>query len=391
MTAHSVLVGGSIADRRINCPASFQEQLKAPPGVTSVYAEHGTAMHEAMAHWLQNPDDDLVGQMFNEHTITQEDVDTLLTPAWDSLVDLQEIYGGGFKVTSLEKRVAFPGIAGAFGTVDVILESPTHFIIGDFKFGAGVYVPCTYDDGAINSQLLFYLAGAAKKLSKKRQMVVAIIQPTFAPGLAHAPVSRETLSEFETTLHKAVALATTPNPPRKRGDWCRFAPCRATCALWTGPLLDLTAIGRPPQTPTASNADWGVFLANAKRLVDSALQYQKEIDAALMEHLMGGGLAPGFSLKKMIKNRKWLEDADLVAAQLKKLGLSEDKIWQKKLQTFAVVDAAAKKLRVTVPDDLRPRPETNDLALTYEGDPQAVDVRNIAVEFSAALKRLSQT
>ena len=125
-----------------------------------------------------------------------------------------------------------------------------------------------------------------------------------------------------------------PNPPRKRGDWCRFAPCRATCRLWTGPLLDLTAIGRPPQTPTASNADWGIFLANAKRLVDSALQYQKEIDAALMEHLKGGGIAPGFALKQQVKNRKWLDDADLVAAQLKKLGLSDDKIWQKKLQTF---------------------------------------------------------
>src|SRR4029077_1046779 len=109
--------------------------------------------------------------------------------------------------------------------------------------------------------------------------------------------------------------------------------------------LDLTAIGRPPVTPTAN--DWGVFLANAKRLVDSALQYQKEIDAALMEHLKGGGLAPGFALKQMVKNRKWLEDADVVAAALKKLGLSDDKIWQKKLQTFAVVDAAAKRLRVT--------------------------------------------
>jgi hypothetical protein len=387
MAAHSVLVGGSIADRRIHCPASFQEQLKAPPGTTSIYADLGTSMHEAMAHWLQNPDDDLVGMTFYEHTITQEDVETLLTPAWDALVELQEIYGGGFKVAHLEKRVSFPGIAGAFGTVDVILESPSYFIIADFKFGAGVFVPCKYEDDTINSQLLFYLAGAAKKLPKKKKMAVAILQPTFAPGLAHAAVSRETLTKFETKLHEAVALATSAKPPRKRGDWCRFAPCRVTCALWTGPLLDLTAIGRPPVTPTAN--DWGVFLANAKRLVDSALQYQKEIDAALMEHLKGGGTAPGFALKQMVKNRKWLEDADVVAAALKKLGLSDDKIWQKKLQTFTVVDAAAKRLRVTVPDDLRPRPETSDLALTYEGDPAAVDVKNLAPEFSAALKRLA--
>jgi hypothetical protein len=71
------------------------------------------------------------------------------------------------------------------------------------------------------------------------------------------------------------------------------------------------------------------------------------------------------------------------------LGLSDDQIWQKKLQTFAVVDAAAKKLRVTVPDNLRPRPESTDLTLTYEGDPSAVDVGKLTAEFSAALKQLS--
>ena len=114
-------------------------------------------MHEAMAHWLQNPDDDLVGQMFNDHVITQEDVDTLLTPAWDSLVDLQEIYGGGFKVTHLEKRVAFPGIAGAFGTVDVILKSrPTSSSpISNSAPASTCRAPTT--TRRLNSQLLFYL------------------------------------------------------------------------------------------------------------------------------------------------------------------------------------------------------------------------------------------
>lgn len=388
MAVHSVLVGGSIAERRIKCPASFTEQLKAPPGTTSDYAEHGTAMHEAMAHWLRNPDEDLVGLIFNDHIVTEEDVDTLLTPAWDALVDLQEKYGGGFRVTHLEKQVRFPGIAGAFGTADAILQSPTHFILADFKFGAGVFVPATYPDGEINSQLLFYLAGAAS-MAKKREMVVAIIQPAFPPGLDHAVVTKQNLVDFETKIHHALALATSPNPPRSRGEHCRFASCKLTCKEWTGPLLNLSAIGRPPVT-LPPNQDWGVWLSIAKRLVDSAIQYQKEIDAALLEHLKGGGSAPGFALKPQVKNRKWLEDVGLVAKQLKRLGLPEDKIWQKKLQTFAVVDATAKKLGVTVPEELRPRPQSNgDLVLTYEGDPNAIDHKTIAVEFSAALKKLA--
>ena len=388
MTTHSMLVGGSIASRRIHCPASFAEALKAPPGVTSIYAEHGTAMHEAMAHWLRNPDDELIGLTFNDHVITAEDVDTLLTPAWDALVELQEQYGGGFQVTHLEKQVQFPGIPGAFGTVDVILQSSTHFILADFKFGAGVQVYCTDPTTAeLNAQLLFYLAGAAK-LAKKRRMVIAIIQPTFEPHLSHATVTDTDLKLFERRLHEAVAKALSANPPRVRGDWCRFASCKMTCSLWTGALLDLSALGRPP-TPIPPNPDWGQWLSAAKRLVDSALAYAKDIDQALIEHLRAGGKAPGFALKQQVKNRKWLDDAEHVAKALKQLGLPEDKIWQRKLQTFSVVDAAAKKLRVEVPETLRPKPPSNDLVLTYEGDPSAVDPKTLTAEFSAALKKLA--
>lgn len=386
MSDHSILVGGSIADRRIHCPASFSEQLRAPPGVTSIYAETGTAMHEAVAHWLRNPDDDLVGLTFNDHTITEHDIDSLLTPAWDALVSLQEEYGGGFKVTHLEKRVAFPGIAGSFGTVDVILQSNTHFIVADFKFGAGVYVPTLYENGELNSQLLFYLSGAAK-LAKKRQMVIAIIQPAFPPGLTHATVTPTQLRAFEAKLHKAVTQATSANPPRARGSWCRFAPCKVTCPLWTGPLLDLTVLGKPP-TPRPQDLDWGAFLAAAKRLTDSALAYKNEIDDALMEHLKSGGKAPGFAIKHVVKNRKWLEDTAHVAKTLKKLGLKDPDIWKKSIQTFAITDKAAKKLNKEIPDELRPRPQSTDYTLTYEGDPQAIDV--LTHEFKTALKTIER-
>lgn len=388
MAAHSTLVGGSNASRRIACPASFQEGLKAPQGTTSSYAEAGTADHEAMAYWLTHPDADPTGMTFNDIVITAEDVDNLLTPAWDALVELQEIYGGGFKITQLEQQVQFPGIPGAFGTVDATLESTTHFMIGDFKFGAGVHVPCVYDDGSLNAQLMFYLSGCRHQ-ARGRTMVIAIVQPTFDPILSHAVVTPEQLNAFEEKLQHAIALALSDHPPRARGEHCRFAACKATCCLWSGPLLDLSMLGKPsPRSPT--DPDWGVFLAAAKRLVDSALAYQKEIDSALMEHLKAGGKAPGFALKPQVKNRKWLDDTAFVAKHLKKLGLPDEKIWQHKLQTFQVTDAAAKKLGVAIPDSLRPRPESADLTLTYEGDPQAVNVIQQRTEFSAALKRLGK-
>jgi hypothetical protein len=388
MAPHSALVGGSIAKRRIECPASFQEALKAPQGGTSVYAEQGTAMHDAMAYWHNHPDADLEGMTFNDIVITAEHLETLLIPAWDAQVSLQELYGGGFKLTHQEIQVAFPGIPGAFGTIDTILESASHFLIVDYKFGAGVFVPTVDDLGDLNAQLLFYLAGA-KHLAKGKKLVIAIVQPAFPPGLTHAPVSDIQLAAFEIKLHEAVALSLSTKPPRARGEHCRFAPCKLTCPLWSGPLLDLSALGRPVQDKR-TDVEWGAFLASAKRFVDSALAYQKDIDSALMDHLKAGGTAPGFALKVQVKNRKWLDDTKVVANQLAALGLSDSEIWQHKLQTFAVTDAAAKRRRVTIPDSLRPRPQSNDLTLTYAGDPQAVDVGKLALEFSTALKQLER-
>ena len=71
--------------------------------------------------------------------------------------------------------------------------------------------------------------------------------------------------------------------------------------------------------------------------------------------------------------------------------LKDDEIWQKKLQTFQVTDRAAKKRGVTIPDELRPKPPSTDLTLTFAGDPSAVDVGKLSVEFSTALKQLSRS
>jgi len=152
-------------------------------------------------------------------------------------------------------------------------------------------------------------------------------------------------------------------------------------------------LGKPPPAATAEATaakQWGEYLAAAKRLVDSALQYQKQIDSALINHLRQGGEAPGFALKLSPKNRKWLEDDAYVAAALTELGLHPDDVWRRSLQTFSVVDRAAKRLGVEVPDDLRPRPPATDFVLTATDDPAAVDPKQLAAEFTAALRAIVQ-
>jgi len=389
MMQHSALLGGSIASRRKNCPASFQEQLRAPPGSTSVYAEEGTHRHNAMAYWLAYPDIKLTEVTIDGRVVTSEDAAALML-AEDALHVFEQHYGGGFDILEQEMSVPFPGVPGAFGTLDLVLGSDTHIAVIDFKFGAGVQVAAQNGHGEPNEQLMFYACGLPKKWIGDRTLVLAIIQPTFEPPLTHVVVTLDQLKAFEKTMHKAVTEALSHDPPRARGEWCRFAPCKVTCPLWTGPLLDLSALGQPKREDHRREEDWGAFLANAKRLLDNALMYQKQIDAALIDHLKVGLPAPGFALKPARTVRRWLDDTTYVAKALKKLGLKDAEIWQHKIQTFAVVDAAAKRRGKTVPDSLRPKPESTELALTSEDDPARIDVQARRDLFAKQLKALAK-
>ena len=84
-TEHSSLVGGSTADRRINCPASYQLEQKVPKGIkekSSIYADEGTALHECMAYILRNDivlselDDKILGMEFAGFVMTRSSVNT---------------------------------------------------------------------------------------------------------------------------------------------------------------------------------------------------------------------------------------------------------------------------------------------------------------------------
>ena len=57
---HSSIVGGSTAKRVISCPASVKLVAKMPPKPSSVHADRGTLLHDAIALTLE------VSQMWSE-------------------------------------------------------------------------------------------------------------------------------------------------------------------------------------------------------------------------------------------------------------------------------------------------------------------------------------
>jgi hypothetical protein len=419
MAKHSSIVGGSTAARLLNCPGSYQATLKLPPSadISSEYAEEGTFAHEVMTHLMEmrraaaahgiSPLNSITearrlpGKTFYDRQITEGHLDTMILPALDALAKLEAEYGGGFRVVAVEQHVTFPGIPGAHGTCDLILANEKVVLHVDWKFGQGVGVKAVYDHGdseTVNAQLMFYTAGSMHSMKSlyrgKELAVLAIIQPRSDTPLSHTAVSRKEVKWFVEDLQAAVVRALDYDPVRQKGEWCRFAPCKLDCPLWTGPMLEIAELKPVPNKDGPVNellgpTPYGAYLSRAKTLVDLLGMFAKEVNDQLHAYLEAGGQVPGWRLKDKVKNRQWI-DEDEVEQALRDLGFEVGEIWRSQLQTFQSVDATAKRLGVVIPDHLRVAPPTTETTVCRTDDPAPPVERRVAIEeFASALKRLA--
>lgn len=393
--------------------------LAFPPttsDVSSEYAEEGTFAHACMdvlmKHRMQHGRtytnqvevDNLLGLHIYDRVVTQAHIDDMIVPALEALAELETFYGDGFRVLTVELGVRFPNVPGAFGTMDLVLGNNDTVLHVDWKFGAGVPVKALYKDPAgdlVNAQLLFYIAGAkhsARHLYKGRpNLVAAIVQPRTSEPLTHTLVTPKELKWFVQDVEAAVVKAVDHNPPRHRGEHCRFAACKATCPLWTGPMLDMIALPGSGAFEAAVSqkgevTPYGEYLSKAKTLSDIAAQFKTEIDEQLHAYLEAGGLVPGWRLKAKVKQRKWINDEGHVAERLRQFGFTDDEIWKRELQTFAVTDKVAKRRGVNkeVLDRLRAAPASTETTIAPVDDPAPVVNKPLASEqFRAALAQIT--
>lgn len=403
MSSHSSILGGSTAKRLLECPGSYQSILALPPlpDTSSEFADEGTFAHCVMqalllARMADNSTDMKaeariwLGDSFFDRELTEQHLDQLIYPALDRLSELETLYGGGFAVAAVELKVQFPGVPGSFGTVDLVLTSPSHTLVVDWKFGAGVGVQAftRNQHGAelLNAQLLFYICGAlhtAPKLfvktrhtgaerAKPTAMVVAIIQPRGELPLTHTTVYSEDIKHFVEDVAAAVSTALGRDPPLKRGDHCMWAPCKIACPLWVGPIKELAAFGPKPdprlEAVSKMPTTYGEYLGHCKRLVDDLQIFATELDTQLHAYLEDGGYVPGYRLAPKKKQRAWV-DEKTVADKLLRLGFTEAEIWQQKLTTFAAADAAAKRHGVKIPEELRVAPPSDETVVVSEDTP----------------------
>ncbi len=262
---HSNVVGGSTAERRIECPRSYELEKLVPNPPSSKYAREGTALHALMAFLLENPELDVDstipfthkepardGEEAWEFTIDRSLWGELGAPAldaFDSFIEEIEAETGAEFSFFVEKRCEIPRIEGAYGTTDIIWHCGNLSGVWDWKFGRH---PVEAEE---NEQLMFYALaglrtlpeifskdGKSSEVDPEREVILTIMQPKRGRDAVTWGTNVEELLSFETELKDAITVAQKEgiNAPIASGDWCRFAPCKAVCPLYTDAALTLS-------------------------------------------------------------------------------------------------------------------------------------------------------
>jgi len=391
-TEHSSLVGGSTAKRRINCPASFHLEAKAPKSKGSSYAREGTALHEMIAVILDQDRTatDLLPFTHEQPpkgaepawslTIDEDLWDTLGAPAlqmFDDFLDQLEAEQGASAVYYVEKRFAFPGIDDAYGTSDIVFRCGNVAGIWDWKFGRGQVRP------EENEQLLFYCASARAAMPKffkgAEELLLCISQPKLddrEPMVWHTDNAR--VDDFIAELHAAVETIRKGDARMLEpveGEWCAFADCKTVCPLHYGAAAKLGSklekLEAAKHGKREEGLDMSALLSDAMELASLAESWAKHVAGITQERLENGLDVPGWKVvPKKSSGKQWLEDDAVIKKRLASRGLKAADYQKVTLISPTQAGEKLKRMGKELPEELYEQKPSSGYTLAREGDPR---------------------
>jgi len=334
---HSSIVGGSTAKRVISCPGSVALVKKMPPQPSSVYADKGTMLHEAISEILSDKSI-IVGQYkYKDITLTEELYAEKIAIALDAL---DEIDPHGDLVYEVETRVGFGDLLpGVFGSTDLVGRIGDRALVLDWKFGDGVVV-----EAEENAQLMFYAAAAMRTEALKwafdgaTEIECVIVQPPVTRRWVTTP---ERIATFERELVRAVKIASQEDAPLAQGEHCRWCAAKPICPQMTG------AVDRAIKQQIV-NLDIDT-LAQHLHTADLLEDWIKDLRALAFGLLEQGATVPGYKLVQKQARRQWVDEGKaaqwLIAQKINPTKVAE-------VISPAQAEKELKKSKVALPDDL---------------------------------------
>jgi hypothetical protein len=313
---HSSIVGGSTAKRVMACPASVNLCAKMPPRPSSVHADRGTLLHDAIAMLLDGKVERVIGMEYNGIILTQELYDDKIAVA---LAALDEIDPDKRMEFAVESRVGFGDLLpGVFGSADLLGRIGNRAIVLDWKFGDGVVV-----DAIENAQGMFY-AGAAMRTPETQwvfdgatEIEIIIVQPPMTRRWVTTPAR---IKQFEAELVAAVKQSQKDDAAFNAGDHCRWCAAKPVCPKMTGEVDRFMKTSL--QTIDATQI--GHYLQQADQIEDF-IKSVREMAFTMLENDVP---VSGYKLVAKRGTRQWANEDDAI----KFLG---DKAFESKLISVA--------------------------------------------------------
>ena len=233
------LLGGSSAERWINCPPSARltEDME---DVTSVYAEEGSNAHalaeyklnRAIGNNIEYPKLTIFNKEMDEYT------DSYVSFVLEQIEALKEEDNGNAPYVMIEHQVSYDKwVNDGFGTIDLMAVTNKTLHIIDFKYGLGVKV-----DATENSQLKIYSLGAIQELEclyDFEKIILTIYQPRIGNVSTWEITKADLLKWGKEVLRPAAELADKGKGLFRSGPWCKFCKARAICKERSKVALDI--------------------------------------------------------------------------------------------------------------------------------------------------------
>jgi len=307
MAKHAYLAA-SASERWLKCPPSAklcaQEEDHGSP-----YAQQGTDAHELAAYLAEkalgrntrDPTEDLTYY----DAEMQEAAEGYAAFVMEQVAEAKKLCPD--PLVCIEQTLDFSKwVEHGFGTGDCVIVADDLLHIVDLKYGLGVLVSASGEDGTGNSQLKCYALGALDTfgdLYDIRRIKLSIYQPR-RENVDTFELSREELLTWADEVLAPIAkLAYEGRGEFAAGDHCQFCKVKASCrkrAEYSMELAQYDFAG----PPTLSEEEIAKILPQ----IDNLVSWAEDIKSYALEQALSGVRYPGFKLVEGRSNRKYTDE-----------------------------------------------------------------------------------